>query len=126
MSGTLKISTKSRRELSLSFSFSCKAPKEIHAILTETLACFLPGQAKDLSAPCIFTNIPFCVRAHVYDCCETSGFHHHVNEILPLLGCETVYINIKKQTFRDNISVPLSGAKESKNNAATAFPQSTT
>jgi len=25
-------------------------PKEIHAILTETLACFLPGRAKDLSA----------------------------------------------------------------------------
>jgi len=28
-----------------------KASKEIHAILTETLACFLPGRAKDLSAP---------------------------------------------------------------------------
>ena len=28
-----------------------KAPKEIHAILTETLAFFLPGRAKDLSAP---------------------------------------------------------------------------
>jgi len=28
-----------------------KTPKEIQAILTETLACFLPGQAKDLSAP---------------------------------------------------------------------------
>ena len=28
-----------------------KAPKEIHAILTETLACFLLGRAKDLSAP---------------------------------------------------------------------------
>jgi len=28
-----------------------KAPKEIHAILTETLTCFLPGRAKDLSAP---------------------------------------------------------------------------
>ena len=28
-----------------------KAPKEIHAILTNTLACFLPGRAKDLSAP---------------------------------------------------------------------------
>ena len=27
-----------------------KAPKEIHAILTETLACFLTGRAKDLSA----------------------------------------------------------------------------
>ena len=28
-----------------------KAPKVIHAILKETLACFLPGRAKDLSAP---------------------------------------------------------------------------
>jgi len=28
-----------------------KTPKEIHAILTETLACFLPVRAKDLSAP---------------------------------------------------------------------------
>ena len=28
-----------------------KAPKEIHAILTETLACFLPGRTKDLPAP---------------------------------------------------------------------------
>jgi hypothetical protein len=30
------------------FSLQGKAPKEIHTILTETLACFLPGQAKDL------------------------------------------------------------------------------
>jgi len=28
-----------------------RTPKEIHAILTETLACFFPGRAKDLSAP---------------------------------------------------------------------------
>jgi len=28
-----------------------KAPQEIYAILTETLACFLPGRSKDLSAP---------------------------------------------------------------------------
>jgi len=28
-----------------------KAPKETHAILTETLPCFLPGQTKDLTAP---------------------------------------------------------------------------
>ena len=33
------------------FSLQRKAPKEIHAILTETLACFLSSQAKDLSAP---------------------------------------------------------------------------
>jgi len=30
--------------------FQGKVPKEIHAFLTETLACFLPGSAKDLSA----------------------------------------------------------------------------
>jgi len=28
-----------------------KAPKEIRDILTETLACFLPGRAKELPAP---------------------------------------------------------------------------
>ena len=33
-----------------------KAPKEIHAILTETLACFLPGRAKDLSTPLYITK----------------------------------------------------------------------
>jgi len=33
------------------FLLQGKAPKEIHAILTETLACFFPGRAKDLSAP---------------------------------------------------------------------------
>jgi len=33
------------------FFLQGKVPKEIHAILTDTLACFLPGWAKDLSAP---------------------------------------------------------------------------
>jgi hypothetical protein len=51
MSGTRAISTTSRRVLSFFVFLQGKAPKEIHAILTETLACFLPGRAKDLSAP---------------------------------------------------------------------------
>jgi len=33
------------------FFLQGKAPKKIHAILTQTLASFLPGRAKDLSAP---------------------------------------------------------------------------
>ena len=33
------------------FPLQGKATKKIHAILTEILACFLPGRAKDLSAP---------------------------------------------------------------------------
>jgi len=31
-----------------------KTPKEIQGILTERLGCFLPGRAKDLSAPLYF------------------------------------------------------------------------
>jgi len=31
-----------------------KAPKEINAILTQTLAFFLPGRAKDLLAPTVY------------------------------------------------------------------------
>ena len=55
MPGTRTISTTSRCELSSSFFFFLqdKKPKEIHAILTDILACFLPVRAKDLSAPCI-------------------------------------------------------------------------
>jgi len=37
-----------------------KAPKEIHAILTETLAYFLPGRAQDLSAP-LYVNFSICL-----------------------------------------------------------------
>ena len=39
------------------FFLQGKAPKEIHAILTETLACFLPDRAKDLSAPLTISYI---------------------------------------------------------------------
>jgi len=40
-----------RAVIRLYFFLQGKEPKEIHAILTERLACFLPGRAKDLSAP---------------------------------------------------------------------------
>jgi len=50
-SGTRAIPTTWSRELSSIFFLQGKAPKETHAILTETLACFLPGRDKDLSAP---------------------------------------------------------------------------
>jgi len=53
MSETRAISTASRRELSsrIFFFLQGKTLKKIHAILTGTLACFLLGRAKDLSAP---------------------------------------------------------------------------
>ena len=40
-----------RAVINFFFFLQNKAPKEIRAILTEILACFLPGRAKDLSAP---------------------------------------------------------------------------
>jgi len=47
------------------FFLQGKAPKEIHAILTETLACFLPGLAKDLSAP-LCTLIYTVYKTHYF------------------------------------------------------------
>jgi len=68
MSVTRAISTTSRRELSSDFFFlQGKAPKEIHAILTEILACFLPGRAKDLSALLLYyfqRNISCAFKYH--------------------------------------------------------------
>jgi len=54
-----------------------KASKEIHAILTETLACFLPGRAKDLSAP--LYNVSPCTRfCKIFMSCLTHlGFLWH-------------------------------------------------
>jgi len=54
MSGTRdfnNIETRAVIKFFFSFPLQGKAPKKIHAILTETLACFPPGRAKDLSAP---------------------------------------------------------------------------
>ena len=45
----------------INFFLQGKAPKKIHAILTVTLACFLAGRAKDLSA-------------HLYVCNEEAAF----------------------------------------------------
>ena len=61
MSGMRTISTTSRRELSSSFFFFLqgKVPKEIPPILTETLAFFLPGRAKDLSVS-LYIKLPSC------------------------------------------------------------------
>jgi len=45
------------------FFLQGKALNEIHAILTETLASFLPGWAKDLSAP-LYEHIQFFLLLH--------------------------------------------------------------
>jgi hypothetical protein len=50
-----------RAVIKVSFSFSAsKAPKKIHAILTDTLACFLPGLAKNILSS-LFIFFPCCV-----------------------------------------------------------------
>jgi len=40
-----------RAVIKIFFFLQGKAPKKIHYILAEILACFLPDRAKDLSAP---------------------------------------------------------------------------
>ena len=62
----------------------CKAPKEIHAILTETLACFLPDLAKDLSAPlCSDCRTNWFMERHSWRINATSR-HHTNNEFTEL------------------------------------------
>jgi len=50
------------------FFLQGKAPKEIHAILTETLTCFLPGWAKDLSAHLYYISFfpGIYVKYHIF------------------------------------------------------------
>ena len=66
MSGDARDFNKMETRVVIKFLFlQGKAPKEIHAILTETLACFLPGRAKDLSAPlyiCAFFDVQVTVH----------------------------------------------------------------
>ena len=58
------------------FFLQGKAPKEIHAILAETLACFLPGRAKDLSALLYFLGIySICLQS---SCVENNFMFLHV------------------------------------------------
>ena len=45
-----------RNKLQIFYSLQGKAPKEIRAILTESLTCFLPGRAKELSATPVDVN----------------------------------------------------------------------
>jgi len=46
-------------------SLQGKAPRQIHAILTETLACFLPGRSKDFSSPVFAgTQLPLNYKLH--------------------------------------------------------------
>ena len=49
-----------RAVIVLFFFLQGKAPKEIHAILTKTLVCFLPGRTKDLSAPLYYDYFVCC------------------------------------------------------------------
>ena len=56
----------------IKFLFSCKAPKEIHAIQTETLASFIPGRAKDLSAPPVLLQFLTLYMKYFFQMSSTS------------------------------------------------------
>ena len=48
----------------------------MHIILTEILACFLPGQAKDLPAPLYISTVWFCCHLFVMAVLSCYQFHH--------------------------------------------------
>jgi len=45
-----------RDVIKILFFLQGRAPNEIHAALTETLACFLPGRVTTYQHPCIIKN----------------------------------------------------------------------
>ena len=57
------------------FFLQGKTPKEIHAILIETLACYLPGRAKNLSAPLYKTKVAVCSEISAKHSAQSE---HHV------------------------------------------------
>ena len=76
-----KIETRAAIKL---FFLQGKARKEIHAILTETLACFLPGRAKDLSAPLV----PLLPLNAFISRTRTISLSYVEINIINYLGCE--------------------------------------
>jgi len=64
------------------FFLQGKAKKEIHAILTETLACFLPDWAKDLLAP-LYLIVPYQdIRAFVEEFLGKFSYESRRNKFL--------------------------------------------
>jgi len=62
------------------FFLQGKAPKKIHTILVETLACFLPGRAKTYKHPstiCVTFIISYCSMTWILTSPHTS---HRIND----------------------------------------------
>ena len=55
------------------FFLQGKAQNEIYSILTETLVCFLPGRAKDLSAPLYLVYLTHAVYNHAFQNITARG-----------------------------------------------------
>ena len=95
-----------------------KVPKEIHAILTETLACFLPRRAKDLKAPlynCICIHVLTTLMMahecpkHVCDYCVIklhSCIQMHLLVFVNILTCVFLFIYIVEPWIVHSRSLP--------------------
>jgi len=66
-------------------------PKEIHAILTETLACFVSGRDKDLSAPLYIFRVPSMFNM---SCMSNSPRMDHVNAVTLRMNLQMTKLHI--------------------------------
>jgi len=86
-----------------------KAPKEIHAILTETIACFLPRRAKVLSASLQNPNFHWWLRIVNHwppSLSPPSSFKMQFNVIIlqlwgPVPTSREIYFCFRKQNMRN-------------------------
>jgi len=104
MSGMRAISTTSTRAVIKFLSFFLmrgKAPKEIHVILRETLACFLPGRVKDLLSP-LYKSVQFKSKLSHTGICSTAAWP-------PLRLCyrSPTFVSLRFFSLKDNFNTSL-------------------
>ena len=102
MSGDARDFSKIETRAFIKFLFlQGKAPKEIDVILTETLACFLTGRAKDLSAPCIQSK-DYCCTIYPLTCPSSKHLMGSVRTNLLLVFQSTKVLCKYRKEFHEN------------------------
>ena len=85
-----------RAVIKFPFFLQGMAQKEIHANLTEKLACFLPGRAKDLSAPHLSLSLSLSLYVYtVYiNLASNNWYHKGCLGILREYGWMGLYVRV--------------------------------
>ena len=86
-------------KFSFFFFVQGRALKEIHTIFTEALTCFLPGRAKDLSAP-LYSTVLWLLELHIRQGRKVETQVHTVNSNNQTSDCQCILFSKKNSIIR--------------------------